>query len=164
MSSYKYSKIFKNTYFQEMYERLFLYFRILKKTFFEKWKNGKLKTRKGQKSWKSWKNYSEFSYFQVSDFALQPKSKTRIWNYWKKISEIFEISEVSEIWTWPFLSTLDGIRSTQFRKTNRSYWFKIFCLSLFYICVHCFFLKMMKLYKDNCSAWISRTSAEFFFS
>ena len=78
VSSYKYSKIFKNTYFQEMYERLFLYFKILKKNFFGKRKSGKLKTRKGQKSWKSWKNYSEFSYFQVSDFALQPKSKTRI--------------------------------------------------------------------------------------
>ena len=39
------------------------------------------------------------------------------------------------------------------------------CLScLIFICVHCFFLKMMKLYKDICSAWISRTSAEILFS
>ena len=46
-----------------------------------------------------------------------------------------------------------------------SYWFKMSCLScLVFICVHCFFLKMMKLYKDICSAWISRTSAEIFFS
>ena len=37
------------------------------------------------------------------------------------------------------------------------------CLScLVFICVHCFWLKMMKLFKDICSAWISRTSAEFF--
>ena len=46
-----------------------------------------------------------------------------------------------------------------------SYWFKMSCLSfLVFICVHCFFLKMMKLYKDICSAWIRRTSAEMFFS
>ena len=44
-----------------------------------------------------------------------------------------------------------------------SYWFEMSCLScLVFICVHCFFLKMMKLYKDICSAWISHTSADFF--
>ena len=38
------------------------------------------------------------------------------------------------------------------------------CLScLVFICVHCFFLKMRKLYKDICSASISRLSAEFVF-
>ena len=50
-------------------------------------------------------------------------------------------------------------------KPTDSYWFKMSCLSfLVFICVHCFSLKMMKLYKDICSAWISRTSAEIFFS
>ena len=45
-----------------------------------------------------------------------------------------------------------------------SYWFKLSCLScLVFICVHCCFPKMMKLYKDICSAWIIRTSAEIFF-
>ena len=78
-----------------MYEWLFLYFRILKKMFFEKWKNGKSKS---QKSRKSQKNYSEFSYFRVLDFSLWSKSKTRIWDSWKKISEIFKISEFL---TWP---------------------------------------------------------------
>ena len=34
---------------------------------------------------------------------------------------------------------------------------------LVFVYVHCFLLKMMKLYKGTCSAWISRTSAEFFF-
>ena len=39
------------------------------------------------------------------------------------------------------------------------------CLScLVFTCVHWFFLKTMKLYKDICSAWRSRTSAEIFFS
>ena len=33
-----------------------------------------------------------------------------------------------------------------------------------HLCWSLFFLKMMKLYKDICSAWISHTSAEFFFS
>ena len=28
-------------------------------------------------------------WFRVFDFALQPKSKTRIWNSWKKISRDF---------------------------------------------------------------------------
>ena len=38
------------------------------------------------------------------------------------------------------------------------------CLtSLAFSCVYCFFLKTMKLYKDICSAWISRTSAGIFF-
>ena len=32
-----------------------------------------------------------------------------------------------------------------------------------HLCWSLFFLKMMKLYKDICSAWISHTSAEFFF-
>ena len=46
-----------------------------------------------------------------------------------------------------------------------SYWFKMSCLScLVFICVHCFFLNMMKSYEDICSPWISRTSAEIFFS
>ena len=50
-----------------------------------------------------------------------------------------------------------------FGKPIDSYWFEMSCLScLVFICVHCFFLKMMKLYKDICSAWISRTSADFF--
>ena len=45
------------------------------------------------------------------------------------------------------------------------YWFKMSNLSwLVVICVHCFFLKIIKLYKDICYAWISRTSAESFFS
>ena len=79
--------------FKYIYEQLFLYFRILKKFFLKNEKNGKSKTRKSRK--KSRKNYSEFSYFRVFDFALQPKSKTRIWNSWKKISEISELS------TWP---------------------------------------------------------------
>ena len=46
-----------------------------------------------------------------------------------------------------------------------SHWFKISCFSCSaFSCVCCFFLKKMKLYKDICSAWISRTSTEFFFS
>ena len=49
------------------------------------------------------------------------------------------------------------------RKPIDSYWFKMYCYLVF-ICVHCFFLKMMKFYKDNCSAWISGTSAKKFFS
>ena len=45
-----------------------------------------------------------------------------------------------------------------------SYWFKISCLHcLVLICVHCFFLKILKLYKDICSAWISSISTEIFF-
>ena len=83
-------KFLRTRIFKNIYERLFLYF--------EKWKNGKLKTRKSRKSRKSWRNYSKFSYFRVFDFALQPKSKTRIWNSWKKISGISEVSEFS---TWP---------------------------------------------------------------
>ena len=44
------------------------------------------------------------------------------------------------------------------------YWCKMSCLSsLVFICAHCFFLKMVKLCKDICSARISRTSAESFF-
>ena len=42
--------------------------------------------------------------------------------------------------------------------------FKMSCFScLIFICVHCFFLKMMKLYKDISSAWIRRSFAKFFF-
>ena len=49
-------------------------------------------------------------------------------------------------------------------KAIDSYWFKMSCLSfLVFICLHCFFLKMMKLFKDICSAWMSRTSVEIFF-
>ena len=59
-----------------MHEQLFLYFRILK--------TSKSKTRKSSKSRKCRKNYSEFSYSRVFNFALQPKSKTWIWNSWKK--------------------------------------------------------------------------------
>ena len=44
------------------------------------------------------------------------------------------------------------------------YWFKMSCLSyLVFICVHCFYFKMMKLYKEICSAWISRTSGRISF-
>ena len=69
------AKFLRTRIFKNMYERLFLYFRILKKICFEKWKNDKSKTRKSRKSRKSRKNYCEFSYFRVFDFALQPKSK-----------------------------------------------------------------------------------------
>ena len=62
--------------------------------------------------------------------------------------------------TFGFPSTL-GLHSLG--KPIDSYWFKMSCLNyLVFICVHCFFLKMMKLYKDICPTWISRTSAEFF--
>ena len=84
-----------------MYERLFLCFRILKTFFFEKWKNGKSKTRKSRKSRK---NYFKFPYFRVFEFALQPKSETRTWNSGKKISKISEISQVSEFSTWPYIN------------------------------------------------------------
>ena len=50
-------------------------------------------------------------------------------------------------------------------KTIDSHWFKMFCFAcLVFSCVYCLFFKTMKLYEDNCSAWISRTSAEIFFS
>ena len=48
------------------------YFRILKKSFFEKLKNGKSKT------WKSWKYFSEFSYFQVVDTGNDSRYNTII--------------------------------------------------------------------------------------
>ena len=68
---------FKTPILKNICERLFLYFRKLKKKIFEKWTNGKSKTQKNQKSQESRKNYSEFSYFRVFDFAQQPKSKSR---------------------------------------------------------------------------------------
>ena len=44
-------------------------------------------------------------------------------------------------------------------------WSEMSCFSCsVFSCVYCFFLKTMKLYKDICSAWMSRTSAEIFFS
>ena len=47
----------------------------------------------------------------------------------------------------------------QFRKTHRFAWFKMSCFSCsVFSCVYCFLLKMMKLYKEICTAWISRTS------
>ena len=64
-----------------------------------------------------------------------------------------------------FLASITLYIYNSLGKPIDSYWFKISCLScLIFICAHCFFLKMMKLYKDICSAWISRTSAEIFFS
>ena len=82
-------------------EQLFLYFRKVKKRFFEKWKNDKSKTLKSWKSRKSRKNYSNLCYFWVFNFAPQPKSKTRICKSWKKISKIFGVSEVSDFLTRP---------------------------------------------------------------
>ena len=52
---------FKTPILKNICERLFLYFRKLKKKIFEKWTNGKSKTQKNQKSQESRKNYSEFS-------------------------------------------------------------------------------------------------------
>ena len=79
-------KIFKNTYFQGyMYGRLFLYSRILK-FFFEKWKNGKSKTRKSRKSWKSRKSYSEFSILPYSQ-----NRKLRFEILGKKFPKVSEI-------------------------------------------------------------------------
>ena len=63
-------KILRARIFKNMYKRLFLHFRILKKFSFEKWKNDKSKTRKIRKSRK---NYSEF-YFPVLILAVGPKS------------------------------------------------------------------------------------------
>ena len=77
-------KIFKNTYFQGyMYGRLFLYSRILKIFF---WKMKKWQIENLEKS-----EILEITekLFRVFDFALQPKSETRIWNSWKKISQGF---------------------------------------------------------------------------
>ena len=55
--------------------------------------------------------------------------------------------------------------SQSFGRPIHSYWFKLSCLSCaIFICIHCFFVKMMKLYKDTCSAWKNLTSAEIFFS
>ena len=52
----------------------------------------------------------------------------------------------------------------QFRKTCRLPFILNALFNLFSLqpCL-LFFLKMMKLYKDICSAWIGRDSAEFFF-
>ena len=73
------AKFLRLRIFKNMYERLFLYFRILKNNYF----------LKNEKSRKSRKNYSEFS--------TLPYSQSRIWNSWKKISEISGGSEFS---TW----------------------------------------------------------------
>ena len=43
------------------------------------------------------------------------------------------------------------------RKPADSYWFKMSCVScLVFICVHCFFLKIMKLYNDICFVCMNR--------
>ena len=113
------AKFLRTRIFKNMYERLLLYFRILKNFFFEKWKNRKLGTWKSRKSRKSRKNYSEFSYFRVFDFPIQPKSKTRISNSWKKISEISEISKVSKFSIWPVKKSATLLNIYYFSSTFR---------------------------------------------
>ena len=58
---------FKTPILKNICERLFLYFRILKKFFFEKWTNGKSKARK---NWKSQE-------FLISEFSILPYSQNR---------------------------------------------------------------------------------------
>ena len=55
--------------------------------------------------------------------------------------------------------------SFQCRKTHKfPLIYKMSCFScLVFSCVCCFFLKTMKLYKYICFAWVTRTSADFFF-
>ena len=113
------AKFLRTRIFKNMCERLFLYFRILKNFFFEKWKNSKLGTRKSRKSRKSRKNYSECSYFRIVDFPLQPKSETRIWNSRKEISEISEISKVSKFSIWPVKKSATLLNIYYFSSTFR---------------------------------------------
>ena len=67
---------------------------------------------------------------------------------------------------WISADSLDvAFNVHQFIKPINSYSFEMSCFSCsVFSCVYCFFLKTMKLYKDICSAWIGRTSAEIFFS
>ena len=57
------AKLLRTPILKNICERLFLYFRIVKKKiYFEKWKNGKSKTRKSRKSRRNYSEYSIFSY------------------------------------------------------------------------------------------------------
>ena len=63
---------------------------------------------------------------------------------------------------WKFF--LIKIYHVSLGKPIDSHCFKMSCLTcLVFSCVYCFFLKTIKLHKYICSAWISRTSVEFFF-
>ena len=75
VSSYEHCKTFKNIYyiFKNMYERLFLYFRILKKLFFWKMKQWQIENSEKPKISENLEKL-----FRVFNFVLQPKSKTRI--------------------------------------------------------------------------------------
>ena len=104
--------------------------------------------------------------FLISKFPILPYSQNRKLGFeiiGKKFPRFLRFPRCPRFGPDRFYQHLTELGQLSLGKPIDSYWFKIFCLSLFYICVHCFFLKMMKLYKDNCSAWISRTSAEFFF-
>ena len=101
-------KLLRTPIFQNICERLFLYFRILKIIFFEKWKNGKLKTRK--RSQNSEISEKFFGVFWFLGFQFCPKAKIENSDLKILISEISEISEVSDFLTWPS-STKLAIRS-----------------------------------------------------
>ena len=72
-------------------------------------------------------------------------------------------------WNWKIAMHDDHCdicdRNISLGKPIDSYWFKMssFSCLVFILCL-LFFLKMIKLYKDICSAWISPTSVEFFTS
>ena len=85
------AKLLRTPILKNICERLFLYFRIVKKKNLF-WKMKKWQIENSEKS-----EISE-KLFWVFDFFLQRKSKTRIQKSWKKISEIFKVSEFS---TWP---------------------------------------------------------------
>ena len=104
--------------------------------------------------------------FLSSESPILPYSQNRKLGFeiiGKKFRRFLRFPRCPSIGLDRFYQHLTELGQLSLGKPIDSYWFKIFCLSLFYICVNCFFLKMMKLYKDNSSAWISRTSAEFFF-
>ena len=85
------AKLLRTPILKNICERLFLYFRIVKKKNLF-WKMKKWQIENLEKS-----EISE-KLFWVFNFFLQWKSKTRIQKSWKKISEIFKVSEFS---TWP---------------------------------------------------------------
>ena len=79
-------------------ERLFVYFRKVKKQFFEKWKSDKSKTLKSWKSRKSRKNYSNLCYFWVFNFAPQPNRKLGSVNLEKKFPRFSGFPRFPTFW------------------------------------------------------------------
>ena len=92
------AKFLRTRIFKNMYERLFLYFRIFKK-FYEKWKNSK--SKKSEISEISEK-LSQVFLFPSFRFCPTAKIENSDLKFLEKISEISEIPEVSEFSTWPF--------------------------------------------------------------